>query len=342
MREGVSSLMSLKPAVIAGIGSYVPERVLSNEDLEQIVDTTDEWIVSHTGIKERRIASDDQATSDLAIEASRAALEDAGMSADDLDFVLCPTVTPDHLFPSTANLVQAGLGAHNDMAAFDLLSGCTGFVYGLHVARQFIATGEMEAVLVVASEKLTSITDWTDRSTCVLFGDGAGAAIVTAGEGEPSEKGLIGFVVESYGEHGHLLDVPAGGSRRPLDAEGLANHENCLHMNGPEVFKLAVRGVPEVAEKAIARAGMTNSDIDWVIMHQANLRIIDAAARRLDIPDERMIVNVQKFGNTSGASTAIALDEAYRDGRLQPGDNILLVGFGAGFSLGAGVLRWGL
>lgn len=332
--------MSLRPAVISGVGSYVPDQVLTNQDLEQIVDTTDEWIVSHTGIKERRIASDEQATSDLATEAAQAALDDAGMSPSDLDFILCPTVTPDFMFPSTANIIQDGLGADN-LAAFDLLSGCTGFVYGLQVARQFVATGEMNAVLVVASEKLTSITNWEDRSTCVLFGDGAGAAIVTPGEGDPETTGLISFVLESYGEHGHLLDVPAGGSRKPLDAEAFANREHCLRMNGPELFKLAVRGVPEVAEKAIAKAGVTNSDIDWVIMHQANLRIIDSAAKRLDIPNERMVINVDKFGNTSGASMAIALDEAYRDGRIQPGDTLLLVGFGAGFSLGAAVLRWG-
>ena len=332
--------MSLRPAVIAGVGSYVPERVLSNRDLEQIVETTDEWIVSHTGIRERRIAAADEASSDLGAQAAFAALEDAGMSAEELDFVLCPTVTPDHIFPSTANLIQARIGAR-DTAAFDLLSGCTGFVYGLHVARQFIATGEMDAVLVVASEKLTSITDWTDRATCVLFGDGAGAAIVTPGEGDPATTGLLSFVLESYGEYGYLLDVPAGGSRKPLTPELLAANEHLLRMNGPEIYKIAVRGVPEVAEKAVAKAGLTNDEIDWVIMHQANMRIIEAAARRLDIPDDRMVVNIDRLGNTSGASIAIALDEAYRDGRVQPGDNILLVGFGAGFSLGAAVVRWG-
>ncbi|MGC9319389.1 MAG: beta-ketoacyl-ACP synthase III [Armatimonadota bacterium] len=331
--------MSVRPAVITGVGSYVPERVLTNADLEEIVDTTDEWIVSHTGIKERRIASDDQATSDLALEASLRALEDAGVEAEELGLIVCATVTPDHLFPATANIIQDRIGAEN-AAAFDLLSGCTGFVYGLYVARQFIATGDRDAVLVIAAEKLTSITDWTDRSTCVLFGDGAGAAVVQPGEGDPAEVGLIAFELQSHGEHGGLLDVPAGGSRQPLDQELLAAHENCLHMNGPELFKLAVRGIPEVAGKTIAKAGITNRDIDWVVMHQANMRIIDAAARRLDIPNERMVVNVDRYGNTSGASMAIALDEVYRDGHLQPGDNVLMVGFGAGFSLGGAVVRW--
>ncbi|MEA3400684.1 MAG: beta-ketoacyl-ACP synthase III [Armatimonadota bacterium] len=331
--------MSLRPAVITGVGSYVPERVLTNADLEEIVDTSDEWIVSHTGIRERRIASDEQATSDLGIEASLRALEDAGIGPEDLGLIVCATVTPDHLFPATANIIQDRIGAEN-AAAFDLLSGCTGFVYGLYVARQFIATGESDPVLVIAAEKLTSITDWTDRSTCVLFGDGAGAAVVAAGDGDPDRVGLVAFELESYGEHGGLLIVPAGGSRQPLDEELLAAHDDCLHMSGPELFKLAVRGIPEVAGKTIARAGITNRDIDWVVMHQANMRIIDAAARRLDIPNERMVVNVDRYGNTSGASMAIALDEVYRDGRLQPGDNVLMVGFGAGFSLGGAVIRW--
>ncbi len=333
--------MSLRPAVVTGVGSYVPERVLTNADLEKIVETSDEWIVSHTGIRERRIASDEQASSDLGAEAARAALADAGLTPADVQYIICPTVTPDQLFPATANCIQAAIGVPNSAGAFDLLSGCTGFIYGLQVARQFVASGAMDTVLVVAAEKLTSITNWTDRSTCVLFGDGAGAAVVQAGEGDPATTGLLSFVLESHGEYGHLLDMPAGGSRKPLTHEGLDGHENCLRMSGPDVYKIAVRGVPDVAEKAIMRAGLTNADIDWVIMHQANMRIIEAGARRLDIPDDRLVVNIDRFGNTSGASIAIAMDEAYRDGRIKTGDNILLVGFGAGFSLGAAVLRWG-
>ncbi len=331
--------MSRRSAVITGVGSYVPDEVLTNADLEKIVETNDEWIVSHTGIKERRIAAEDQASSDLGTQACIAAMEDAGVTAEDIELIVCPTVTPDHMFPSTANIIQSNLGASNT-GAFDLLSGCTGFVYGLQVASQFVGAGEMDTVLVVAAEKLTSITNWTDRTTCVLFGDGAGAAVVQAGEGDPAETGLLSFVLESYGEYGYLLDIPSGGSRKPLTPEALGAHEHCLRMNGPELFKIAVRGVPEVAEKAISKAGLTNRDIDLVVMHQANMRIIDAAARRLDIPEEHVVVNVDRLGNTSGASIAIALDEAYRDGRVHTGDNILLVGFGAGFSLGAAVVRW--
>ncbi len=324
-------------AHIRGVGAYLPERVLTNADLERMVDTTDEWIVSHTGIRERRIAADEQATSDLALAAGRQALEDAGIGPESLELVIVTTVTPDHFFPATACIVQDKIGARN-AGAFDLVSGCTGFVYGLSTAAQFIETEVMDYALVISAEKLSCIADWTDRSTCVLFGDGAGAAVV--GPGDPG-SGLLAFVLESYGEHGGLLTVPAGGSRLRIDEEVLALHDDCLRMEGPELFKLAVRGIPEVSEKVIAKAGLTNSDIDWVIMHQANIRIIEAAAKRLSIPDDRVVVNVDRYGNTSAASMAIALDEVYRQGKLQAGDNILLVGFGAGFTLGAAIVRWG-
>lgn len=332
--------MSLRPAVIAGVGSYLPDQVLSNADLERIVDTSDEWIVSHTGISERRIAAADEATSDLGVIAARRALEAAGVSPDQVGMVLVATVTPDHTFPSTSCLIQHKLGVPNSAAAFDLVSGCTGFVMGLATGAQFIETGALDTVLVIASEKLTAITDWSDRSTCVLFGDGAGAAVLRPGAGQVGETGLVAFLLESYGEYGSLLTIPAGGSRLPLTPELLAEHENCIHMEGPELFKLAVRGIPEIAEKVIAKAGLTPADIDWVIMHQANLRIIEAAAKRLNIPDERLVVNVDRYGNTSAASIAIALDEIYREGKLSAGDNVLLVGFGAGFTLGAAIIRW--
>ena len=232
------------------------------------------------------------------------------------------------------------MGIPNSAAAFDLVSGCTGFVIALATGAQFIEAGALDTVLVIATEKLTAITDWTDRATCVLFGDGAGAAVLQPGEGEPGETGLIAFLLESYGEHGGLLRLPAGGSRQPLTPELLAERENCIRMEGPELFKLAVRGVPEIAEKVVAKAGLTLADINCVIMHQANLRIIEAAAKRLDIPDERLVVNVDRYGNTSAASMAIALDEACQTGKLKSGDYLLLVGFGAGFTLGAAVIRW--
>ncbi len=327
---------SAPSAVICGVGSYLPDKVLTNADLERIVDTTDEWIVSHTGIRERRIAADDQATSDLALPAGQRALQDAGIGPEDLNLVIVTTVTPDHFFPATACIVQDKIGARN-AGAFDLVSGCTGFVYGLSVASQFIENGQMDYALVISAEKLSCIADWTDRSTCVLFGDGAGAAVVGAGE---PDLGILAFVLESYGEHGDLLRIPAGGSRMRINEEILARHDDCLRMEGPELFKLAVRGVPEVSEKVIAKAGLTNSDIDWVVMHQANIRIIEAAAKRMDIPEERLVVNVDKYGNTSAASMAIALDEVYRQGKLRRGDNVLLVGFGAGFTLGGAVVRW--
>lgn len=329
--------MPSRNARIQGLGSYLPDRVLTNADLERMVDTTDEWIISHTGIRERRIASDQQATSDLALAAGQRALEDAGVDAGSLDLVIVTTVTPDHFFPATACIVQDRIGARS-AGAFDLVSGCTGFVYGLGVASQFIESGAMDHVLVISAEKLSCITDWTDRATCVLFGDGAGASLVGPGDGD---HGILAFVLESYGEHGDLLVVPAGGSRLRIDEQVLARREDCLRMEGPELFKLAVRGIPEVSEKVIAEAGLDSSDIDWVIMHQANIRIIESAARRLSIPDDRVVINVDRYGNTSAASMAIALHEVYSQGKLRPGDHILLVGFGAGFTLGAAIVRWG-
>ncbi len=332
--------MSCRPAIITGVGSYLPDRILTNEDLSEIVDTNDEWIVSHTGISERRIAAEDQASSDLGLIAAQRALDDAGLQPSDLDMILTPTVTSDQVFPSTACMIQDKLGAPNTIAAFDLVSGCTGFVMGLSVAAQFIESGSMNNILVVSAEKLTSVTDWTDRSTCILFGDGAGAAVMSAGEGERGETGLLAYALETYGEHGRLLRIPAGGSRQPITPELVASHDHCIRMEGPELFKLAVRGIPEIAKTVISKAGLTSEDIDWVIMHQANLRIIEAAAKRLHIPEDRVIINVDKYGNTSAASMAIALDEVYSEGKLKSGDNLLLVGFGAGFTLGGAVIRW--
>jgi 3-oxoacyl-[acyl-carrier-protein] synthase III len=328
--------MQLRGSKIFGVGSYLPDKVLSNADLEKIVDTTDEWIVNHTGIRERRMADASQACSDLCIPAASSALLDAGITPDQIGMVIVTTVTADMTFPATACLVQDAIGAKH-AGAFDLVSGCTGFIYGLGVSHGLIASGSCEYALVISGEVLTRVTDWTDRSTCVLFGDGAGAAVV--GPAEPG-AGVLSFVLRSMGEFGDLLKISAGGSRLPMTPELLAQHEDCIRMQGHDVFKLAVRGVPEVAQAAMDKAGVGAHDIACAVMHQANRRILDAAAKRLDIPEDRVVVNVDRYGNTSAASIPIALDEVYRAGRLAPGDLVLLLGFGAGFTLGAAVVQW--
>lgn len=328
--------MPSRGATIAGVGSYLPERVVTNADMEEIVDTTDEWIVAHTGIRERRIAADDQATSDLAYEAATRALADAALAAEDLDLIIVATVTGDYPFPATANLLQARLGCPR-ATAFDLVSGCTGFVLAMMTAAGYIRAGLAEKALVVAAETLTRFTDWTDRTTCVLFGDGAGAVVMT-----PCQEGmgLLGRASLSQGEWAHLLIVPAGGSRRPVDADALAAHDNKIKMEGHDVYKLSVRGVPQIAEEALADAGVDAAEIDWVIIHQANKRIIEAAAQRFGWPMSHVPLTIDRYGNSSAATTPITLDEIYRQGKIQPGDEVLFVGFGAGFALAAAVVRW--
>lgn len=328
--------MEVRGAKIIGLGSYVPERVLTNFDLEKMVDTTDEWIVSHTGMRERRIAAPEQATSDLALAAGQAAVADAGLAPTDLDLVIVSTITPDMFFPSVSSLVQGALGATN-AGAFDVGIGCTGFVYALATATAYIKAGLARHVLVIGAETLSRIVNWEDRATCVLFGDGAGAVVV--GPAEPGE-GIMDFELWSDGTASDYLKVPAGGSRRPVDAQVLAEKANLLYMEGHEVFKMAVRGCPDVAEAAMKKAGVTHEDIDWAIFHQANRRIIEAAARRLDIPDDRVICDVEKYANTSAATIPLAMDELYKEGKLKTGHIILLAGFGAGFSLAAGLLKW--
>jgi 3-oxoacyl-[acyl-carrier-protein] synthase-3 len=323
-------------AIITGIGSYVPEAIITNRDLERVVDTSDEWIVSHTGMRERHVAAQDQTTSDLATIAAQRALADAGLPADDLDLIICATITADTVFPGASNLIQAKLGATH-CAAFDLVSGCTGFVYGLGVASAGVRSGDYRNVLVVAADTLTRVTNWKDRTTCVMFGDAAGAVVVSAGE---PGQGVLTYELTSMGEVGDMLIIPAGGSCLPLTAELLATDQDRLMMNGTELYKLAVRLVPEVAERVTEKAGLTLHDIDFLIMHQANQRILDAAAKRLDIPDERVISILEKYGNTSASTIPLALDVVYREGRLKPGDNVLLVGFGAGFTVGGAVVRW--
>ena len=326
----------LRRAGIIATGSYAPPRVLTNFDLEKMVDTSDEWIRSRTGIVERRIADADTSTSDLALASARAALESAEMKAGDVDLIVVATVTPDMWFPCTASLLQQALGATR-AAAFDILVGCTGFVCGCAVASEMISAGGYDRALVIGSETLSRIADWTDRSTCVLFGDGAGAAIVAPVE---EGRGILTYSLGNDGTHADALKIRAGGSRMPASEETVAKRLHYLTMNGPEVFKFAVRAMTESSEKAVSRAGLSMSDIDVVIPHQANLRIIDAAAKRLNIPYERFVRNLDRYGNTSAASIPLALDEAVRGGRIQPGDNVLLSSFGAGLSWGTMVLRW--
>jgi 3-oxoacyl-[acyl-carrier-protein] synthase-3 len=328
--------MDVRGAKVIGLGSYVPERILTNKDLEKMVDTTDEWIVSHTGMKERHIAAPEQATSDLATEAARAALEDSGLSPTDIGMVIVGTVTPDTAFPNVSSLVQANIGAPC-AGAFDVGVGCTGFVYALAAAAGMIQSGIVDYAMVAAAETLSRVVDWNDRSTCVLFGDGAGAVVL--GPAEPGE-GIKAFSMVSDGSNSQYLKIPSGGSRTPLTPERLLAGENLLYMEGHEVFKLAVRGCPEVAESVMQKAGLTHEDIDWAIFHQANRRILEAAAKRLDIPDERVVCDVERYANTSAASIPLAMDDLYKEGKLKTGDNILLAAFGAGFSLAGGLLQW--
>ncbi|HLT58775.1 MAG: ketoacyl-ACP synthase III [Limnochordales bacterium] len=326
----------MRSAGILGVGFAVPERRLTNADLEKMVDTSDEWITTRTGIKERRIADDDTAASDLAVAAAQRALQQAQVDPADIDLVIVATVTGDYVFPSTACLVQDRLGIPR-AAAYDLAAGCSGFVYGLDQAWHGVRTGAYRHALVIGSEILSRVTDWTDRSTCVLFGDGAGAVVV--GPTAPG-FGLLATYLGSDGSGADKLYIPAGGSRRPLTAEALAQREQYVRMCGNDVFKFAVRVIEEASLEVLRRAGLTPSDVNLFIPHQANIRIIDAAARRLGLDWERIVVNVDRYGNTSAASIPIALGEALEAGRIRPGDYIVTVGFGAGLTWGAAAMRW--
>lgn len=322
---------------IIGMGTYVPEKIVTNKDLESIVETSDEWIVSRTGIKERRIVTSDLATSDLASRAAKKALEDAGVAAEEIDLIIVATATPDMFFPSTACLVQANIKAIN-AAAFDLVAGCSGFVYGLVTGSQFIKAGLYKKVLVIGAETLSKILDWTDRNTCVLFGDGAGAAVLAETE---TGYGILGTQLGADGSGGDLLKLPAGGSRNPVTEETVSQRMHFVHMNGNEVFKFAVKVMGEAAMKALENAGLSASDVDCLIPHQANIRIIQSAAKRLKLPMDKVMVNVDKYGNTSAASIPIALEEAVHGGKVKRGDNIVLVGFGAGLTWASAVIKWG-
>lgn len=325
----------MKKVGIIGVGEYLPEKVLTNADLEKMVDTSDEWITTRTGIKQRRMAAKEQATSDLATQAAKAALADAKLRAEDLDLIIIATITPDMPFPATACFVQANLGARK-AACFDISAACAGFVYGITIAQQFIATGAFKNALVVGAEKLSSVTDWSDRNTCVLFGDGAAAAVLS----EVRSGGILSSYIGCDGTGTGLLQLPAGGSRNPASISTVEAHLHYVKMNGNELFKHAVRLMADAASVALERAGLTFQDVDWVIPHQANARIITSVGKRLGLAEDKIYLNIEKYGNMSSASTATALCEAVREGKVKKGDVILLDAFGAGLVWGACVIEW--
>ena len=326
----------MRSSTIAGIGHYLPERIMTNAEMERLIDTTDEWIVTRTGIRERRIAAPEQASSDLAIEAAREAMADAGVTAQDLDLIIVGTATPDMLFPATACLLQDRLGAKR-AGAFDLSAACSSWVYAAAVAHGYVSAGLADTVLVVGAETLSKITNYKDRSTCVLFGDSAGAAVIRPAD---PGTGFLSFYLGADGAGGELIILPGGGSRLPASYETVERGQHYLQMNGREVYKFAVRVIPRAIEEAAERAGLGLDEIDWFIPHQANIRIIDAAAERLGQPREKFYVNVERFGNTSSASVPVALYEAVRSGRLQPGQLAVLVAFGGGLTWASCAIRW--
>lgn len=330
----------VRPVAITGTGSYVPQRVMTNADLEKIVETTDQWIQERTGIRERRIANDQETTSFMAAEAARRAMVAAGVTAEQIDLIIVATITPDMVFPNTACFVQDQIGAKNAFC-FDLEAACSGFLYSLDVAKQFIANGTYETALVIGAEKISTITDWSDRSLCVLFGDAAGAAIVQAAK--PGQgHGLIHSVLRSDGSLADLLKLPAGGSRFPASEETLKQKLHFMKMDGREVFKHAVTCMISAARQTLEETGLDVADLTLIIPHQANMRIIKAISDRLGGEASQYFVNLDRYGNTSAASVIVALDEACRSGRLKQGDLVLLVAFGGGFVWGASLLEWSL
>ena len=324
--------------IIKGTGKYVPERIVTNDDLSKIVDTSDEWIFGRSGIKRRRIAADGETTSDMALKASKAAIESAGLTPHDIDLVIVTTVNPDMLFPSTACILQAKLGIRNNIPCFDLEAACSGFVYGMEVATSMMASGRYKNALVVSSEKMSSMLDWKDRSTCVLFGDGSGA-VVLAASGEEN-AGILGNVLGADGSDTAMLCMPAGGSAMPPSERTVREGLHYLKMDGREVFKHAVRIMQEKALEVLDLCGVSAEDVALLIPHQANTRIIETVAKRLKIPSEKVYVNRENYGNTSSASIPIALDEVVRGGKVRKGDLVLLVAFGAGLTWGATLVRF--
>jgi len=328
--------MAEQYARITGWGMYVPERILTNHDLEQMVDTNDEWIVSRTGIRERRIVGEGETTVSMSLAAGQEALDKAGLRAADLDLIIVATSTPDYLCPSASSILQHRLGAKN-AAAFDLVAGCTGFVYGLVTANQFIQSGFYQRVLVVGAETVSMGVDWTDRNTCVLFGDGAGAVVMQASS---SRTGILASELGSDGSGWDAMVLPGGGSANPFSQKVLDNGENFLRMDGRRVFRFATRIMSESVRRVVSESGVSWDDIKLVIPHQANARIIDFAVRRMRLDPDKVMVNLDRYGNTSAASIALALYEAVEQGRLQPGDHVVLVGFGAGLTWATVVLHW--
>jgi 3-oxoacyl-[acyl-carrier-protein] synthase III len=327
---------ALRGSKITGTGHYCPERVLTNFDLEKMVETSDEWIVTRSGIRERRIAAPEQAASDLALLASKAALSSAGLGPAEIDGIIVGTVTGDMVFPATSCLLQNRLGA-TKAAAFDMNAACCGFVFGIGAAHALITSGQMNKVLVVGVEVLSKLTDWKDRATCVLFGDGAGAVVLEACE--PGE-GILSTYMRSDGSLADLLYLPAGGSRKPATAETIAAGDHFIKMKGDGVFKYAVRAMEDAAHQALEQANLTVDDVDVLVPHQANIRIIDAVQSRLKIPGHKVVVNLDRFGNTSTATIPIAFDEAVRSGRVKKGDLVLFVAFGGGLTWGAVLFRF--
>jgi 3-oxoacyl-[acyl-carrier-protein] synthase-3 len=325
----------MRKAGISGVGKYLPQKVLANADLEKIVDTSDEWITTRTGIKERRLAAGTEAASDLASAAARQAISRAGVKPEEIGLVIVATITPDLPFPATACLVQDALGIKH-AACFDISAACAGFVYALSVAGQFISSGAYKHALVVGAEKLSAVTDWQDRNTCVLFGDGAGAAVVSA----VKRGGIISSYLGCDGSRKDLLFIPAGGSRLPASPQSLQARQHYIKMQGNELFKLAVRAMTEAAQKVLRQARLKFSDVDLVIPHQANARIIMAVAKKLGLAEEKIYLNIERYGNMSSASTAIALCEALEQGRIKKGDLVLLDTFGAGLVWGACLIEW--
>ena len=323
-------------AGILGTGFYVPEKIMTNADLEKIVETSDEWIVERTGIKERRIAEDNQPMSDLALRAAKAALADAGVAAEDLDLIIVATLTSDRIIPSTACMIQNLLGAKH-AAAFDLSAACSGFAYAASVAAQFIETGAYKKALVIGAETLSKYINWEDRNTCVLFGDGAGAAVL----GQVEEGyGILSFDLGSDGSGGDAIQIPSSGSLMPVSKESIDQKLNLIHMNGRDVFKFAVKAMGKTVKNSLAKIDMPQEKIDWLVPHQANILIIESAAKRLSMPMDKVIVNIHKYGNMSAACIPIALAEAAAAKRFKKGDIIALSGFGAGLTWASCIIRW--